>query len=709
MKCNLDRRPSFAKVSCVVLGVVTVQTALLIGSASARESAAASEAELAQAKGWAAARFVQPRPDVPGVSLPFSFVYDGKKSDTLLNSWKSEVVTTQTARGVQETTITCTDPATGLQVRCVASEFPGFSAVEWIVYFKNTSDKDTPIISDIRAIDSGIGLTRDKPAVLHYALGSECRIDDFAPQLARLGPSPNAPQGPWVGEGNPVRLQSREGRSSCGTMPFFNVDGGAQGVVCAIGWTGDWAANVYRTDSEVRMQAGMPRTHLKLLPGEEIRSPRIAMVFWNGERLRGHNLLRRFIMAHHSPLKETGPIRVPVSLATWGGNFAKNHIEHGKWWKDHDLPLDFLWVDAGWFGKDEAKIGANVFNSNWGALVGDWFPNPGYFPEGLGPVGKALKDCGIGFLLWLEPERVFQGTAWTREHPEYLLGPAGPNYLFNLGNPAARQALTDHLVNLLNDGNISCYRQDFNFDPRPFWDAADAPDRVGITEIKHITGLYQMWDDVIARCPGLLIDNCASGGRRIDLESISRSVPLWRSDFQCFPGYNPAAMQTQTHGLNLWTPLSAGACDREDTYLFRSAMGPGLDLIMYEFEKDSTKHFSIDWLRKMLGELNQVRSLFLGDFYPLADFSVSDDAWAAWQFDRPDLKSGAVFAFRRAQSPFVEATLMLKGLEPGAKYEFRDIDTGTVVQLSGEECMSKGLRVEIPNKPAATVLLYKML
>ena len=69
--------------------------------------------------------------------------------------------------------------------------------------------------------------------------------------------------------------------------------------------------------------------------------------------------------------------------------------------------------------------------------------------------------------------------------------------------------LTDHLSNLIRDGRIGCYRQDFNMDPRPFWDAADAPDRVGISEIRHITGLYAMWDELLARHPGLLIDNCS--------------------------------------------------------------------------------------------------------------------------------------------------------------------------------------------------------
>ena len=668
---------------------------------------APSESELVTAKAWGAARLGDPQ--VPGENLevPFSFVYDGRKSSELLDSWIVKRSPVETTGGMTLRTVTWSDPATGLQVRCVVSEFADFPALEWMLRFKNTSTTNTPILSDVRVLDAGLPLKRDKVAVVHYAKGSECQLDDFAPMLAPLGATAEAPQAPRVGARNPLQLRSKQGRSSCGMLPFFNVDAGDEGVIGAIGWTGDWAADIFRTTSAVRMQAGMARTHVKLLPGEEIRSPRMLLLFWHGNRMHGHNLLRRFVLAYHSPRIAGKVARVPVSLCTWGGNFAQKHIAHGRWCKDNQLPVDFLWVDAGWFGKDEAKLGATVFNSNWGALVGDWFPNPGYFPEGLGPVGKALKEMGLGFLLWLEPERVHKGTTWTREHPEFLRGPVGNNYFFDLGNPAARQALTEHLVKLLKDGNISCYRQDFNMDPRPFWDAADAPDRVGMAEIKHITGLYQMWDDLLARCPGLLIDNCSSGGRRIDLETMSRSIPLWRSDVQCYPAFSGAAMQGQTHGLGLWVPLSAGCCDREETYMFRSALGPGLDLIMGEFEKDNAKHFSLDWLRQRLGELNQVRDYFLGDFYPLIGFTLAEDAWAAWQFDRPDLEGGAVLAFRRPQSPFQAAKLQLKGLRSELNYEFRDADSGTITRLSGKECAESGLLVEMKDKPASRLFIYR--
>ena len=60
--------------------------------------------------------------------------------------------------------------------------------------------------------------------------------------------------------------------------------------------------------------------------------------------------------------------------------------------------------------------------------------------------------------------------------------------------------------------------------PLDFWRGNDPPDRQGMTEIRYIEGLYALWDEPRGRHPGLLIDDCASGGRRIDLEMISRSV-----------------------------------------------------------------------------------------------------------------------------------------------------------------------------------------
>ena len=128
------------------------------------------------------------------------------------------------------------------------------------------------------------------------------------------------------------------------------------------------------------------------------------------------------------------------------------------------------------------------------------------------------------------------GTFLAKEHPEWVISPAGDGSgLFNLGIPAARRYMTDYLNAAIKAYKLSCLRIDYNIDPLEFWQFMDAkdPDRAGMTEMRYVEGLYRMWDDILEANPHLFIDNCASGGRRIDLETMSRSIPLWRSDNTC--------------------------------------------------------------------------------------------------------------------------------------------------------------------------------
>jgi alpha-galactosidase len=92
-------------------------------------------------------------------------------------------------------------------------------------------------------------------------------------------------------------------------------------------------------------------------------------------------------------------------------------------------------------------------------------------------------------------------------------------------------------------------------DPLDFWRKNDAPDRQGITEIKHVTGYLAYWDELRRRHPKMLIDSCASGGRRNDLETMRRAVPLWRSDY----AFETTGHQCMTHGVSLWLPYHGTA------------------------------------------------------------------------------------------------------------------------------------------------------
>ena len=146
--------------------------------------------------------------------------------------------------------------------------------------------------------------------------------------------------------------------------------------------------------------------------------------------------------------------------------------------------------------------------------------------------------------------------------------PDSKSKLLNLGNKDALNWLINCISDFIRNEGIDIYRQDFNMDPLSYWEKSDPYLRTGISEIRHIEGLYSFWDSLLVRFPNLIIDNCASGGRRIDLETISRSSPLWRTDFH---GYtDPDGCQDNTYGLNFYLPLHGTGNWIRSQYCFRS-------------------------------------------------------------------------------------------------------------------------------------------
>jgi alpha-galactosidase len=193
------------------------------------------------------------------------------------------------------------------------------------------------------------------------------------------------------------------------------------------------------------------------------------------------------------------------------------------------LPLDTFWLDAGW---------------NTGGFPhgqGDPEADAKRFPRGLAPVGEAARQAKMRFLAWFEPERAMPGTWLEREHPAWLLQPSDTPpelryqekdgfHLLDLGNPEARRWAAETVSKQIREAGIGIYRQDCNLYPAFFWRTAEETNRIGLREIGHIAGLHDYLDELAHRHPDLILDNCASGGRRLDFEMMRRCVALWRSD-----------------------------------------------------------------------------------------------------------------------------------------------------------------------------------
>ncbi|OHB85913.1 MAG: hypothetical protein A2V98_14585 [Planctomycetes bacterium RBG_16_64_12] len=647
---------------------------------------------------------------------PFSFVYGGEKSADLLPRWKRTAGSSATSSSVVKYRVTYSDPNTGLEVRAEMAAFRDFPAVEWVLYLKNTGAVDTPILEDVLPLDVRLPASAEsgEDPILHHARGAVCSIDDFAPVTTRLGPNAR------------VHLEPGGGRSSSEVMPFFNLDAGAEGMVIALGWTGQWAATFARDqENQLHVSAGMALTHLKLRPGEEIRTPRILAIFWQGDRMRGNNLLRRFLLAHHRPAPGNKPLILPALVGSWGGSAAADHLKTVQRIIEHQWPIELYWIDAEWFGH------APWFKSN-----GNWDVRRDLYPQGFRAISDPLHQSGRKFLLWFEPQRVCAGTDWAKfkERPGWLLelGEGTPEYkqrdmnwgiphedprwvvwesrrsqitdgdlLWNMGEPAARQFLTDWLSRRIDEFGLDWYREDFNIAPLEYWRNADAADRQGITEIRYVEGLYAMWDELLQRHPHLAIDNCASGGRRIDLETVPRSTALWRTDWPV----DALHKQCHTFGILAWVPLNMSGpavLKTGNEYEIRSAMTAGINVeLPPPLDPESTRQ-----AKALLEQYLGIRKFYYGDYYPLTPYSQANDVWMAYQLDLPETGEGLLVVLKRPMSAQASETLRLQALDRSADYQVTSLDSGTTEVIPAARLLDQGLVVRLAGNPDSALVRY---
>jgi len=627
---------------------------------------------------------------------PFSFVYGGKPSSDLLKAWRVSRDTQRLDAQRVQHTLLYTDSATGLQVRWALVIYDDFPTVEWTLYFRNTGSADTPILEEIQALDVRIDRAGDPEFLLHHNVGSPANGNDYGPLETTLGP------------GVTKRLGGAGGRPTNTDWSYFNLQWGGEGVIAAVGWPGQWAAEFVRDAAKgLHLYAGQELTQFKLLPGEEVRSPLIVMQFWKGRWVVAQNVWRRWIMAHSMP--KPGGVLPEAKLFASSSRQYNEMIDANETkqilfidrYREEGMKLDYWWMDAGWY----------VHHGGGWPRVGTWEVDTARFPRGLRAVSDYAHGKGIKILVWFEPERVTAGTWLADNHPEWVLGGAKGG-LLNLGNDAARQWLTEHIDGLLNEQGIDLYRQDFNMDPLNYWRAADAPDRKGISEIKHVTGYLAYWDELRRRHPGMLIDSCASGGRRNDIETMRRAVPLWRSDY----AYEAIGHQCMMYGLSMWLPYhgTGTVATRNasyygsgrtpvEPYAFWSNAGQGLGLGIDIRLKD----LDYPTLRRLLGQWRRISPDYYGDFYPLTPWTRDSTVWMAWQFDRPETGEGFVQAFRRHESDYESARLRLWGLDADGRYLVTDLDTGEQQSQTGRELIEKGLHVEIAEKPGSAILTYR--
>lgn len=662
----------------------------------------ATSGELAAAKGWADSAFFG-----EGAGAPFHFTYDGRSSGDWLLGQKPSRESGRWDRGRREDVLTWADEKTGLRVRCAVVTYAHFPVIEWTLWLKNCGADDTPIIERVQGLDARFEGRGEGEFILHGVRGDSCVAESFRPYALRLSPGIMKCYSP------PVSGERVSGKSSDGPdgWPYFNLQRPGGGVIMAVGWPGQWEASFRRDDERgARIVAGQQLTRLYLKPGEEIRSPLIALLFWEGEDLvRAQNLWRSWYVAHNLPRIDGRPqapithIQVEGSLKSWGG--VQSYLDAG-------VKPDICWRDAGGRNTWYPNAGGPFTDKDAWLNTGTWEPDPARYPEGFRPFSDRVRERGMQFLLWFEPERVGDPQSWLgRMHPEWLIPGNSVGSVLNLGNRLALRWLIDHVDGMVKSQGLDWYREDLNGGGYgTAWRKNDGENRQGVTENFHVQGHLAFWDELRRRNPGLHIDSCASGGRRNDLETMRRSVSLLRSDWSVRVFANEPLQvegnQGQTYGLSSWLPWQgAGVPNFLDRYSVRSYYLTGFGMLPGgEWTQSERKRADV---RRGYEEARSIAPLLLGDYYPLTPYSLDTNSWIAWHFHRADLDEGVVQAFRRPAAVDDTLRVQLRGLDPQRHYKIFNLDGGDEVR--GADDLARGFDIKLTEKPAAAVLVLKAI
>ena len=302
------------------------------------------------------------------------------------------------------------------------------------------------------------------------------------------------------------------------------------------------------------------------------------------------------------------------------------------------------------------------------------------------------------------------GTWLDVNHPEWLLrrtlpdGSLDNDRLLNLGDDVCCDAMIEYVSSVIQKNKVGIYRQDFNFNPEPFWRANEEENRVGALENFHGQGYLKYWDGLLKNNPGLLIDSCASGGRRNDMETMRRAVPLHYTDV----GYGNHTIKHKQHRQMFeWIPYFRAHNNNwynPETNDYDSTYRP-VDRFSYHAAMTPALTESLDWdgndeayalAHEMLPIWRKAARLMLsGDYYPLTECRKSQEDFYAMQFHDPAAEKGFVQIMRYNRCSEETITLHLHAVDIDAAYIFTEAESGENAEYTGKALLS-GVTFSLP-------------
>jgi alpha-galactosidase len=201
---------------------------------------------------------------------------------------------------------------------------------------------------------------------------------------------------------------------------------------------------------------------------------------------------------------------------TWGNPSLENVKKICDQLKNKGVK--YLVIDSGWYGKSEG----------WWASIGDWDVNEERFPQGLKKAADYIRKCGMIPGLWFEFESVGKlSKHWN--NTEHLLKKdgvvitVGDKRFWDMSDPWVVEYLSNAVIKTLKEAGFGYLKVDYN---ETIGIGCDGAESLGEGLRQRVKATQHFFRRIKQEIPGIVIENCSSGGHRLEpsmMELVSQA------------------------------------------------------------------------------------------------------------------------------------------------------------------------------------------
>ncbi|MEO5715858.1 MAG: glycoside hydrolase family 36 protein [Luteolibacter sp.] len=314
-------------------------------------------------------------------------------------------------------------------------------------------------------------------------------------------------------------------------FPFVAAEDSAAGVFwgAQLSWAGSWQMEAFRQHDDLCLSGGLADREFghwmkKISPGETFTAPPAVVSCVHGDFA---TLCDRLTAMQDAPVNSQPAVEqdLPVVFnewcTTWGDPSHENITAIAD--RLQGTGVRYLVIDAGWYKTD---------GTDWSSGHGDWNPNPRMFPDGLAATADAIRQRGMIPGLWFEMETAGSQSTAFKLGKHFIMRDGIPvtvrdRRFWDLCDPAAVDYLSEKVIDLLESCGFGYLKVDYN---ETAGLGCDHPDSQGEGLRRQIEGTYRFFEKIRERLPDLVIENCSSGGHRLEPSMLALTAMSSFSD-----------------------------------------------------------------------------------------------------------------------------------------------------------------------------------